>query len=998
MVKLLQIGKEFGLEGEKLLEFVEKQQKLEEDRRREEEEKEEKRRQLEVEREEKRRQLEEEREEKRRQLEEEKEEKRRLLEEQKEEKRRMLEEDRRREDEERENRRQERELRKLEMEADLLRQKEAIEAAKREHELELARLAQGRNVAERAELREDRAKAPKLPSFVDGKDDLDAYLQRFERFATTAKWEKTGWASKLSALLYGRAVEVYSRLSEEAAQDYDRVKLALMKRYDLTEDGYRRKFRASKLEVDESPEQFIVRLDRYLLRWLELSNTDRSFEGLKDLIVKEQFIDSCPKELAIHLRERAPETLVQIAKIADQYLEAHGKHLFSPASRKPVVLPQKEETKNQHNDSTMVVCFKCNARGHRAVNCPSLIKKCFMCGKQGHEARNCRSGRQKSGGQNRNGLPVQRGQVSAGCLVKPPEVKPTEEEVRACIKDDKLLLASGKKIPIVSNACLEPLSGDRLKMPVVKGRVGEKTVDVLRDTGCSGIVVKKNLVSEDQFTGDFNVMLLIDNTARKVPIARITVDTPYLKGQVEAQCLPDAIYDLIIGNVPGARPADEPDPTWQEVCAVTTRSQAKKDGEVSPLKVPSYQESPIVDKQNLKQMQGEDESLRKYWDRDEATTEGAVAVEKADDHSEEDMHCEVKECEVKDVEDDDNVGYLEIGRYDAKESVADVATGSNLTDEQRSEFMDLANQFSSLFTEAPGTTDLAQHHIKLTSDEPVWSRPYPVPYSMRESLKKDIADMIKMGVIRESDSPYASPVVVVKKKDNTNQVCVDYRKLNKLTVIDPEPMPTAEHLFQKLSGDKFFTKIDLSKGYWQITIPEEDIPKTAFVTPDGSYEFLKMPFGMINSAATLKRAMKKLIKDLDNVDFYWDDILVHTRTWEEHIKALRELFARLMQKHDEKLPVCYASKKLSSAERNYSTIEKECLAVVWGIKRFHLYLYGVPFVLQTDHEPLKYMNSAKFANGRLIRWAMFLQSYTFRVEAIKGSENVGADYLSRADE
>ena len=132
------------------------------------------------------------------------------------------------------------------------------------------------------------------------------------------------------------------------------------------------------------------------------------------------------------------------------------------------------------------------------------------------------------------------------------ENPPTEEEVRACIKDDKLLLASGKKIPIVINACLEPLSGDRLKMPVVKGRVGEKTVDVLRDTGCSGIVVKNSLVSEDQFTGDFNVMLLIENTARTVPIGRITVDTLYLKGQVEAQCLPDAIHDLIIGNVPGA--------------------------------------------------------------------------------------------------------------------------------------------------------------------------------------------------------------------------------------------------------------------------------------------------------------------------------------------------------------------------------------------------------------------------------------------------------------
>ena len=104
---------------------------------------------------------------------------------------------------------------------------------------------------------------------------------------------------------------------------------------------------------------------------------------------------------------------------------------------------------------------------------------------------------------------------------------------------------------------------------------------------------------------------------------------------------------------------------------------------------------------------------------------------------------------------------------------------------------------------------------------------------MRESLRKDIADIIKMEVIKESSSPCASPVVVVKKKDNTNRVCVDYRKLNKQTVFDPEPIPTAEHLFQKLIGDKFFPKIDLSKGYWQIAIPEEDIPKTAFVTPDG---------------------------------------------------------------------------------------------------------------------------------------------------------------------
>ena len=92
---------------------------------------------------------------------------------------------------------------------------------------------------------------------------------------------------------------------------------------------------------------------------------------------------------------------------------------------------------------------------------------------------------------------MQRGQVSASCLVQSPEVKPTDEEVKSCIKDDKLLLACGKKIPLLSSACVEPLTGVRSKIPVVKGRVGEKCVDVRRDTGCSGIIVKRDLVSED---------------------------------------------------------------------------------------------------------------------------------------------------------------------------------------------------------------------------------------------------------------------------------------------------------------------------------------------------------------------------------------------------------------------------------------------------------------------------------------------------------------------
>ena len=87
----------------------------------------------------------------------------------------------------------------------------------------------------------------------------------------------------------------------------------------------------------------------------------------------------------------------------------------------------------------------------------------------------------------------------------------------------------------------------------------------------------------------------------------------------------------------------------------------------------------------------------------------------------------------------------------------------------------------------------------------------------------------------------------------------------------------------------------MSKGYWQIKVAEEDIPKTAFVTPDGHWKFLRMPFGMVNSGATLKRGMSRILKDVDNVLFYWDDILVHTSSWEDHVKTLRELFLRLKE-------------------------------------------------------------------------------------------------------
>ena len=171
---------------------------------------------------------------------------------------------------------------------------------------------------------DSKAKLPKLPAFSDGKDSMDFYLKRFERFAENAKWPKEEWATNLSALLQGKALDVYSRLSPEDSLKYDALKDALLTRYQFTEEGFRIKFRNSKQEVGETASQFMVRLDDYLTRWMELGKAERTFEGLKDLILGEQFLSVSNRSLVMFLKERNVKSVSELTTLAHQYMEAHS--------------------------------------------------------------------------------------------------------------------------------------------------------------------------------------------------------------------------------------------------------------------------------------------------------------------------------------------------------------------------------------------------------------------------------------------------------------------------------------------------------------------------------------------------------------------------------------------------------------------------------------------------------------------------------------------------
>ena len=224
-----------------------------------------------------------------------------------------------------------------------------------------------------------------------------------------------------------------------------------------------------------------------------------------------------------------------------------------------------------------------------------------------------------------------------------------------------------------------------------------------------------------------------------------------------------------------------------------------------------------------------------------------------------------------------------------------MCVGAKLNDEQQNEVMEVLKRYEEIFTEIPGKASVTEHKIDLTDDCPIRYKPYPLPYAKRGEIREEIQNMMDTVIVRESSSPYASPLVVVKKKGGSNRMCVDYRKLNLVTVADPAPMTTAEDLLGKLGKCQYYSTIDLSKGYWQIPVVEEDIHKTAFVTLDGCYELLRMPFGMKNSGATLVRGMRKLLQDMDNVECYVDNLIIYTKDWAAHLQVLDKLLEKLRQ-------------------------------------------------------------------------------------------------------
>ena len=151
-----------------------------------------------------------------------------------------------------------------------------------------------------------------LPAFMDRKDNLDNYLLRLKRYATIAGSKRDTWAVLLSSLFISKALDIYSGLSSDDVRDYDKLRKALLQRYDFTAQGYCDRFKNAKPEGQESPGQLIVRISNYFNKWEELSEVGKTFEGVEELMVREQFTNSCPRDVSIFLNERKPKNFGRV--------------------------------------------------------------------------------------------------------------------------------------------------------------------------------------------------------------------------------------------------------------------------------------------------------------------------------------------------------------------------------------------------------------------------------------------------------------------------------------------------------------------------------------------------------------------------------------------------------------------------------------------------------------------------------------------------------------
>lgn len=221
---------------------------------------------------------------------------------------------------------------------------------------------------------------------------------------------------------------------------------------------------------------------------------------------------------------------------------------------------------------------------------------------------------------------------------------------------------------------------------------------------------------------------------------------------------------------------------------------------------------------------------------------------------------------------------------------------NRLTDQQLDELKTTLQHFDAVFQDTPGQADVTPFRIETGDAKPISAYPRRIPDRWRSKIQQEVKNLLQAGVIVPSRSPWASPIVPVPKPNNEVRMCVDYRSLNAVTQPDVYPLPHIEKLLEEVSKSHYITTLDLVKGYYQFPVQVDHQCKTAFVTPNGKWEFTRMPFGLKGALAQFQREMDNLFQEDENLSAYIYDVAIYSPTWSQHLEDISTALTKLKEK------------------------------------------------------------------------------------------------------
>ena len=238
----------------------------------------------------------------------------------------------------------------------------------------------------------------------------------------------------------------------------------------------------------------------------------------------------------------------------------------------------------------------------------------------------------------------------------------------------------------------------------------------------------------------------------------------------------------------------------------------------------------------------------------------------------------------------DNLGPV----YTQTQTWEDVKISDKISVEQKQEIQQIMAKHEKAFSDVPGKTDVITHKVITTNDVPLRQKAYRTPQALKDKVQNEIDSMLKLGVIEEVNSAYASPIVVVRKPNGDVRVTTDFRMLNKATQFDPYEIPRIDEILDEVAHAKFITTLDLTKGFYQVPLDPEAKAKSAFVAFGRQYAYNRMPFGMVNASATFQRLVDTVLKDCKSYcRQYIDDVAIFSNSWQEHLEHVDSVLTNI---------------------------------------------------------------------------------------------------------